>query len=112
MRLKIGLISLIGIFFTLSVQADFSLDDWQKRVAAENNIDRLGRLYIELMLEEDPTQSSSLGIHGKGDDSGYYDRLLPDATKERSATWEAGRQFLLGKLGKIDAGLQELFSET
>jgi len=103
MRLKIGLISLVGIFFTLSLQADFSLNDWQKRVAAENNIDRLGRLYIELLLEEDPSQSTSLGIHGKGDDSGYYDRLLPDATKERSATWEAGRQFLLSKLGKIDA---------
>ena len=103
MRLLTGFSIFIGLFFTLAAQADFSMDDWQQRVAAESNIDRLGRLYIEFMLEEDPTQSASLGIHGKADDGSYYDRRLPDASAARGALGESGRQFLLAKLEGIDA---------
>jgi uncharacterized protein (DUF885 family) len=102
MRLLTGFSVFTGLFFTLATQADFSMDDWQQRVAAESNIDRLGRLYIEFILEEDPTQSASLGIHGKADDSSYYDRRLPDASAARGALSESSRQFLLAKLEGID----------
>ncbi len=103
MRLKLGFAGLMGLFFIISAQADFSLDDWQQRVSAEDNIDRLGRLYIEFILEENPSRTAELGIHGKGDDGTYYDRLLPDASAARAALNASGRQFLLSKLEGIDA---------
>ncbi|MDX1557161.1 MAG: hypothetical protein R3212_14115 [Xanthomonadales bacterium] len=54
--------------------------DWNERLQAETDIDRLGRLYLELLLEEDPTGAASVGIHGRGDDDYYYDRLMPDGS--------------------------------
>jgi len=102
MALKIGSIFLFAFFFIGCARADFSLEDWQSRVTAENSIDRLGRLYIEFMLEEDPTQSAELGIHGKGDDGTYFDRMLPDASQARASINASGRQFLLSKLEAID----------
>ncbi|HLF30122.1 MAG TPA: DUF885 domain-containing protein [Xanthomonadales bacterium] len=103
MRRVIALISLVCFAATTPLQAGFVLEEWQQRVTAENNIDQLGRLYIEFTLEEDPSQSSSLGIHGKGEEPSYYDRMLPDASALRLAANEAGRLFLLQKLQGIDA---------
>jgi len=103
MRFFNSIVVIGGLCFTCGLRADISLDEWQQRVAAESSIDRLGRLYVEFILEEDPTQSTQLGIHGKGDDSGYYDRRLPDASAERAALSHAGRVFLLSKLAGIDA---------
>ncbi len=91
-----------GLFMSSAAFAGFSLDEWQGRVTAENSIDRLGRLYIEFILEEDPSQSTTLGVHGKGDDLSYYDDLLPDASAERLAVDRAGRTFLLSRLLQID----------
>jgi uncharacterized protein (DUF885 family) len=103
MRVNFHLIALLGLSVALPLQADFSRDDWQGRVAAENDIDKLGRLYIEFLLEENPAESASLGIHGKAGDLTYYDRRLPDATAARSAVNLSARQFLLGKLEGMDA---------
>jgi len=102
MRILIFLAALACIAFTSPSSADFSIEEWQQRVAAENSIDGLGRLYIEFILEEDPSQSASLGIHGKGDDASYYDRMLPDASVERLKANYDGRLFLLGRLRAID----------
>jgi uncharacterized protein (DUF885 family) len=87
-----------GLFMSSGLYAGFSLEEWQARVAAEDSIDRLGRLYIEFILEEDPTQSSSLGVHGKGNDVSYYDGRLPDASPQRIAINAAGRAFMLQRL--------------
>lgn len=92
----------VGLFMSSALCAGFSLEEWQARVAAENSIDRLGRLYIEFILEEDPTQSASLGVHGKGDDVSYYDNRLPDASAQRMAINNAGRAFLLQRLLQLD----------
>ncbi|MSQ98086.1 MAG: DUF885 family protein, partial [Xanthomonadales bacterium] len=91
-----------GLFMSSALSAGFSLEEWQARVTAENSIDQLGRLYIEFILEEDPSQGSTLGIHGKGDDASYYDNRLPDASAERNAVNSAGRVFLLQRLLHID----------
>jgi uncharacterized protein (DUF885 family) len=92
----------VGLLMSSALSAGFSLEEWQARVAAENSIDRLGRLYIEFILEEDPTQSAALGVHGKGDDPSYYDNQLPDASAERLAINSAGRGFLLQRLSQIN----------
>lgn len=92
-----------GLFMSSALSAGFSLEEWQARVTAENSIDQLGRLYIEFILEEDPSQGSALGIHGKGDDASYYDNRLPDVSAERNAVNSAGRVFLLQRLLNIDA---------
>jgi uncharacterized protein (DUF885 family) len=96
---------LTSLFLTLPwlatvslLQADFSLDDWKTRVATESDIDQLGRLYIEFRLEENPTQSTTYGIHGKAEDLSYYDRRLPDLSAERAASNDSDRGFLLTKL--------------
>ncbi len=44
MCLRTVLLVISCLVATASLQADFSLDDWQQRVAAENDIDKLGRL--------------------------------------------------------------------
>ncbi len=101
-------ISLLFLAFPLlasvtMLQADFSMDDWKTRVASENEIDRLGRLYIEFRLEENPAQSTTHGIHGKGDDLNFYDRALPDLSPERAIDNESDRNFLLTKLEAMNS---------
>ncbi len=55
-----------GLFMSSALSAGFSLEEWQARVTAENSIDQLGRLYIEFILEEDPSQSATLGVTWQG----------------------------------------------
>jgi uncharacterized protein (DUF885 family) len=76
--------------------------DWLQRLEAETSIDRLGRLYLELLLEEDPSQAAGYGIHGKADDPTYYDRRLPDPGAESEAAFRAARAALIVKLESID----------
>ncbi|KAA9129654.1 DUF885 domain-containing protein [Marinihelvus fidelis] len=77
-------------------------DSWDARVQAEDSIDRLGRLYLELLLEEDPTGAAQFGVHGRDDDTYYYDRRMPDATPAARAAFAAKRELLQGKLASFD----------
>ncbi|MDZ4731305.1 MAG: DUF885 domain-containing protein [Xanthomonadales bacterium] len=81
----------------------FSVDDWLQRAQAETSIDQLGRLYIEFLMEEDPTNSGGFGIHGRGDDANYYDQRLPDISAPTLATAAQGRAAFLQRLQAIDA---------
>jgi uncharacterized protein (DUF885 family) len=102
MRLLLPLtLLLVSLSASPELFADISLQDWQSRVAVQKNIDQLGQLYIEFLLEEDPTLSSTLGVHGKGDVPSYYDSRLPDVSAVRIALSREGRAFLLGHLAKI-----------
>lgn len=83
--------------------SEYSVDDWLKRAQAETSIDRLGRLYIEFLMEEDPTNSGTFGIHGKGDDADYYDRRLPDISAAALAASAQTRAAFLQRLQAIDA---------
>ena len=76
--------------------------DWSERLAAEDDIDRIGRLYIELLLEEDPTNAAQYGIHGKGEQPYYYDRRMPDPSPEARAKFSAHRAALQQKLASLD----------
>ncbi|HMB60843.1 MAG TPA: DUF885 domain-containing protein [Xanthomonadales bacterium] len=102
MRLNHLFVVLAGLLFSCNLVADFSMEEWKQRVSEENGIDNLGRLYIEFLLQEDPTQSSSLGIHGKAGNPYYYDRLLPTVTAEEIIENQEGRRFLLNKLNGFD----------
>lgn len=77
-------------------------DSWDARVQAETSIDRLGKLYLELLLDENPTGASTFGVHGRGDDSYYYDRRMPDATPAAREAFAAKRELLQGKLASFD----------
>jgi uncharacterized protein (DUF885 family) len=80
----------------------FSIEDWKSRVEAESSIDRLGRLYLEFILEEDPTAGADFGIHGKGDDGSYHDRRLPEVSVESAAEAWLARVLLLNRLDGIE----------
>lgn len=76
--------------------------DWAERLKTETDIDRLGRLYLELLLEEDPTGAAQIGIHGKGDDDYYHDRRMPDPSAEARTQFSAQRAALQEKLAAIN----------
>lgn len=75
--------------------------DWNERLQAETDIDRLGRLYLELLLEEDPTGAAQYGVHGRGDEPYFYDRRMPDPTPEARARFAAHRAALQEKLAAM-----------
>jgi len=76
--------------------------DWNDRLQSETDIDRLGRLYLELLLEEDPTNAASYGVHGRGENPYYYDRRMPDAGADARAQFAAQRAAMQQKLAVID----------
>ena len=82
---------------------EFTIEDWKKHVADESSIDRLGRHYLEFLMEENPVNGVAYGIHGKEGDVSYYDRRLPDAAAAAAADFSAARAQLLAKLEAIDA---------
>jgi len=94
---------LAGFLATPLLADDYSVDEWLGRVKAESGIDQLGRLYIELLMQEDPAQSGTLGIHGKGNDVAYYDRQLPDLSAEFLAEVARGRAAFLDRLQSINS---------
>ncbi len=76
--------------------------DWNVRLQVESDIDRLGRLYLELLLEEDPTGASAYGVHGRADDPFYYDRRMPDPGSAARTRYSAQRMALQYKLANMD----------
>jgi len=82
-------------------------DDWRVRVAAEDDIDGLARLYVELLLEHDPGYGMTYGIHGKGDDPSYYDDRLADVSPQAWDSRLEGYRFLADRLGTFDADTLE-----
>lgn len=100
LNIRMSLIAALALAMLTNVHA--SQGDWQQRVEAETSIDNLGRLYLELILEESPTTAAQVGIHGRGDDDYYYDRRLPDATAEARAHFAAQRAALQKKLASFD----------
>lgn len=82
---------------------EYSVGEWKERVTAEKSIDRLGRLYLEFLMEENPVNGVAYGIHGKEGDPTYYDRRLPDVSAGAAASASAARQHLLARLESIDA---------
>lgn len=97
------LFAILLVLLTASLSAgDFSTDDWLKRAQAENSIDQLGRLYVEFLLEEDPANSGSFGIHGKADVPAYYDDRLADLSAGSLAATSQARAAFLARLQSID----------
>jgi uncharacterized protein (DUF885 family) len=93
----------LALTFAPPTAADvFSIDAWEERVAAEDSIDRLGRLYLELLMEENPVRGVQFGIHGKEGDPSWYDRRLPDASLKTAARLSAARHRLKERLDAID----------
>jgi uncharacterized protein (DUF885 family) len=83
-----------------------SLADWESRVSREDDIEGLGRLYIELLLETDPVNGMLFGIHGTDEDPSWYDDRLPDASGVGWGNRKLAHAFLRGRLAAIDpAGL-------
>ncbi len=94
----------LGTVLSAPARADeFDLEDWQTRVQQEQSIDRLARLYLEIMLEGEPTGAASYGIHGTGDDPTYYDDRMGSPSAGTWAEAYQARLFLLQRLRSIDA---------
>ena len=82
--------------------AAFSFEDWKTEVADEANVDRLAEMYLELLLETDPTSGLWLGIHGKDADPSYYDDRLADVSAEATEETLAALMILGLRLQAID----------
>jgi len=95
----------LGLLATPSLANEFSTDEWLKRAQAETSIDQLGRLYIEFLLEEDPSNSGTFGIHGKADTPAYYDNRLPDLSAASLAASAEARAGFLQRLQDIDVDM-------
>jgi uncharacterized protein (DUF885 family) len=101
---KSSVICLLAVLVCSPVlAAEFSVDDWLKRTQTETSIDQLGRLYVEFLMEEDPTGSGTLGIHGKTGDVTYYDNRLPDLSATTLAITAQARAAFLQRLQTIKA---------
>jgi uncharacterized protein (DUF885 family) len=85
-----------------ALAAVFSIDEWEQRVSAEDSIDRLGRLYLEFLMEENPVSGVQFGIHGREGDPSWYDRRLPDVSLETAARISSARKHLQDHLDAID----------
>jgi uncharacterized protein (DUF885 family) len=81
-----------------------SLADWESRVSREDDIEGLGRLYIELLLETDPVNGMLFGVHGTDEDPSWYDDRLPDASGVGWGNRKLAHAFLRGRLAAIDPG--------
>lgn len=107
---RLACIVVVALMATPLLASDFSTDEWLKRAQAENSIDQLGRLYVEFLLEEDPSNSGSFGIHGKADTPAYYDDRLPDlsapsleaSAQTRAAFLQHLQAFDVDKLSRPD----------
>ena len=76
----------LAAFFALTLSAPHAwADEWDEQLKSETDIDRLGRLYLEMLLEETPTSASTYGIHGRDGDPYYFDRRMPDPSPEARA---------------------------
>jgi uncharacterized protein (DUF885 family) len=82
--------------------AAFSFEDWKTEVADESSVDRLAEMYLELLLETDPTNGLWLGIHGKDADPGYYDDRLADVSADAIEETLAALMVLGLRLQAID----------
>ena len=75
---------------------------WKYKIDNEDDIDKLGKLYIDFLLEMDPGYGMTIGIHGRDDDPRFYDDLLGHVSP---ASWSQrlhGNQLMLERLAGID----------
>ena len=95
----------LAAFFALTLSAPHAwADEWDEQLKSETDIDRLGRLYLEMLLEETPTSASTYGIHGRDGDPYYFDRRMPDPSPEARAHFAKKRVALQEKLSAMDVG--------
>ena len=88
--------------------AEFDSSDWTRRVEAETSIDGLAKLYVEYLLESNPTFGINIGVHGRDGDPSYYDDRLADTSAEAWASGYETLLFLRQRFASIDvAGLSE-----
>ncbi|AQA19629.1 hypothetical protein BST95_16695 [Halioglobus japonicus] len=91
--------------FAAVTQAEASWDRsaWEQQVAAERDINELGRLYLELTLEQSPHNSVFRGLHGTAAEPTRYDDRMADASPVARASFDSARETLLAKLEGIGA---------
>ncbi|TGD70935.1 DUF885 domain-containing protein [Mangrovimicrobium sediminis] len=97
LSLAAALVTTLGLHAT----AQASTDGWTQRMQAESDINQLGRLYLELSLEEDPVTAATYGIHGRSDGDYYYDHHLPALSPQARAGFAAQRAALQAKLDAL-----------
>lgn len=93
---------LFAVTVRSSVADDFSLESWRGQVSAEQDIDRLAKLYVDYRLEANPTFGLQIGIHGKEGVPRDFDRRLPDVSTTAWADWYETHLFLRQRLAGID----------
>lgn len=103
-RAACALLLLLTTIVIPATATAFSLEEWQAEVAREDSMEGLGRLFIFYLLETDPAYGLQVGIHGKGDDTWYYDRRLGGTSP---AAWQERYRALLvmrDRLAEMDTG--------
>ena len=85
-----------------AIVAAASLADFQRLVSQEDDIDALGRLYIAMLVDTDPVNGMTYGIHGRDGDPAYYDDRLPDTSGTGWANRKLGHAIMRDRLRQID----------
>ncbi|MGI9263386.1 MAG: DUF885 family protein, partial [Gammaproteobacteria bacterium] len=76
--------------------------EWKYKIDNEDDIDKLGRLYIDFLLEMDPGYGMTVGIHGRDGDPRFYDDLLGHVSPASWSQRMRGNQLMLERLARID----------
>ncbi len=96
------LIALAGSLSLAHAAPGFSFEDWKTVVADTEDVDELARLYLDLLLETDPSTGLQVGIHGTPEDPAYFDDRLKDVSPEALEETHAALMVLGLRLQSID----------
>lgn len=80
-----------------------TLRQWEYQFNEEEDIDKLGRLYIDFLLQMDPGYGMLVGIHGRDADSRFYDDRLGSVDSKSWILRLAGNRAMLDRLERFDA---------
>ena len=96
------LLVLTSLVFPAQAANRMTTAQWQYKIDNEDDIDKLGRLYIDFLLEMDPGYGMSVGIHGRDGDPRFYDDLLGHVPPASWSQRLRGNQLMLERLARID----------
>jgi len=99
----LGLLLVFATFvFPAQAAAPTTLAEWKHEIDSEDDIDKLGKLYIDFLLAMDPGYGMTIGIHGRDDNPRFYDDSLGHVSPESWSLRLSGNQIMLERLSRID----------
>jgi uncharacterized protein (DUF885 family) len=96
------LLVLTTVVFPAQAAEPMTSAGWKNKIDNEDDIDKLGKLYIDFLVETDPGYGTVLGIHGRDDNPRFYDDRLGHVSPGSWSQRLRGNQHMLERLARID----------